>query len=125
MKLARIRRAEKSLKIDVQLKTLTSDGVVFYAAQKEDGSGDYVALVLNDGFIEFRFELGSGPVVMRSDHRLTNSFFHRVVASREGRNASLQVDGRTVGTRFSPGDMISLNLQTPTYLGAVPDTPER
>ena len=54
MKLGRIRRTDKLLTVDIYLKTLNNEGIIFYTAQRDDGSGDYFALVLNDGYVELR-----------------------------------------------------------------------
>lgn len=42
-----------------------SNGVIFYNGQKTDGKGDFISLALNDGILEFRYDLGKGPAVIR------------------------------------------------------------
>lgn len=42
-----------------------SKGVIFYNGQKMDGKGDFISLSLNDGILEFRYDLGKGPAVIR------------------------------------------------------------
>ncbi len=42
-----------------------SKGMIFYNGQKTDGKGDFISLSLNDGILEFRYDLGKGPAVIR------------------------------------------------------------
>ena len=43
-----------------------SEGLIFYNGQKSDGKGDFISLSLSDGYLEFRYDLGKGPAVIRS-----------------------------------------------------------
>jgi len=36
------------------------DGIILYGGDKGDGSGDSMAIVQKDGYLEFRFDTGSG-----------------------------------------------------------------
>ncbi len=40
-----------------------SDGILLYAAQYEDGNGDFIALLLREGYVEFVYNLGSGKAL--------------------------------------------------------------
>ena len=42
-----------------------SNGLIFYNGQKTDGKGDFISLSLSDGYLEFRYDLGKGPAVIR------------------------------------------------------------
>lgn len=42
-----------------------SNGMIFYNGQKNDRKGDFISLALNDGILEFRYDLGKGPAVIR------------------------------------------------------------
>lgn len=47
--------------MEFQLKARdTKDGIVMYCAEREDGHGDFAAVVIRNGFLEFRFDTGSG-----------------------------------------------------------------
>ena len=39
------------------------DGIILYNAQKEDGRGDFIAIIMKDGFVEFRFDTGTGELM--------------------------------------------------------------
>lgn len=50
-----------SVSLEVVFKPRSlDDGIVLYNAQNEDGRGDFVAIIIKDGFVEFRFDTGSG-----------------------------------------------------------------
>ena len=40
------------------------DGIILYNAQKVDGRGDFVAVIMKDGFVEFRFDTGTGELML-------------------------------------------------------------
>ena len=66
------------LKIELEFRTFTESGLLLYSQQHVDGSGDFLSLTLIDGFVEFRYNLGSGPAIIRSHHKVTPKKFHRV-----------------------------------------------
>lgn len=45
------------------IKPQHANGLLLFSGHHD--SGDYIALSLIDGFIEFAFELGSGPAIVR------------------------------------------------------------
>lgn len=51
------------LELKVILKPEQSDGLILYSGPEK--RGDFIALYLHDGFVEFAFDLGSGPAVVR------------------------------------------------------------
>lgn len=67
-----IRNARIQLKIEIEIKPQSlDDGIVLYSGQSEDGSGDYVVVLMKDGYLEFRYNTGSGNV---SDLFLTSCY---------------------------------------------------
>lgn len=67
-----IRNARFQLKIEIEIKPQSlDDGIVLYSGQNEDGSGDYVVVLMKDGYLEFRYNTGSGNV---SDLFLASNF---------------------------------------------------
>lgn len=45
------------------IKPLLEDGLLLYSGHHE--YGDYISLCLNMGYVEFTFDLGSGPATVR------------------------------------------------------------
>jgi len=44
----------------------TGDGLLLYNGYSTDRRGDFFALSLRDGFVEYCFDLGTGPAIIRS-----------------------------------------------------------
>lgn len=55
----------QKLSMTVILMANDSNGLIFYNGQKSDGKGDFISLSLNDGILEFRYDLGKGPATIR------------------------------------------------------------
>ena len=47
------------------IKPNKADGLFLYNGQKMDRTGDFISLNLINGYVEFRFDLGSGAAVIR------------------------------------------------------------
>lgn len=41
-----------------------ADGVILYMGNARDGTGDFMSLVQKDGYLEFRFDTGSGKAFL-------------------------------------------------------------
>ena len=50
-----INKANKDLSIDVVFLTLNKDGILLFNAENSDGTGDFIALIIKDGYVEFRY----------------------------------------------------------------------
>lgn len=61
----------QKVSMTVVLMANDSNGMIFYNGQKTDGKGDFISLSLNDGILEFRYDLGKGPAVIRWAHTCT------------------------------------------------------
>jgi hypothetical protein len=60
-------QALKKLKMALKVKPETEDdGLLMYCSQTEDGLGDYTSLAIRDKRLEFQYDTGSGPAVIRS-----------------------------------------------------------
>ncbi|XP_013792509.2 pikachurin-like, partial [Limulus polyphemus] len=97
------------------------DGVLFYNGDQMDGTGDFMSISLVDGFVEFRFDLGSGPAVIRSPTSVQMDKWHTLFVSRTGRNGVLEVDDQPRVEGTSQGAFTQLSLPLNLYLGGVPD----
>jgi dystroglycan 1 len=59
------------MKVELEIKPQSlDDGLVLYSGQNEDGSGDYVVILMKDGYLEFRYNAGSGSTVLFYFHSL-------------------------------------------------------
>lgn len=71
-------KAYNKVQVELEFRTFTDSGILLYSQQQRDGSGDFLSLALVDGFVEFRYNLGSGPALIRSHEQVQMKRFHRV-----------------------------------------------
>lgn len=95
------------------------DGILIYCSQSNEGLGDFIALVIKDRHVEFRFDLGSGMAVVRSNHIIQPGAWLHVNASRELKEGKLSVNGEPQVEGRSPGTARTMSLNTPMYVGGV------
>jgi len=75
--------------------------------------------------IRCRYDLGSGTKVLRSREPITLGRFHALSAKRYGRDGVLRLDGGRDVSGVSPGNLRSLNVGMPLYLGNVANVTDR
>ncbi|XP_043603067.1 basement membrane-specific heparan sulfate proteoglycan core protein-like isoform X2 [Bombus pyrosoma] len=95
------------------------DGILMYCAQSEEGLGDFVALVVKDERVEFRYDIGSGLAIIRSNHVLQPGVWTHVSINRDFKEGNLTINGEpTIGGK-SPGTARTMTLNTLLYIGGV------
>ncbi len=57
-------------------------GLLFYNGQFSSGGADFISLGLSQGVPEFRFNLGYGTAIIRSDRPLTFGQWHSIKVTR-------------------------------------------
>ena len=99
------------------------DMLLLYNGQRlYPARGDFVALAIIGGRVEFRFDLGYGAAVVRSSRNITLGQWHTVVAERYLRSGSLIVDSEATAIKEeAPCCSVGLNLALPLYLGGMDD----
>ncbi|KAK3867232.1 hypothetical protein Pcinc_027289 [Petrolisthes cinctipes] len=111
-----------NLEIEVSFKPDSPNGLLLYNSQTSAPTrGDYVALGLKDGYAEFRFNVGSGPAVLRSRAPLNLGEWHTIKVSRNRKDGTMVVNGGEAVVGSSPGRRVGLDLVQHLYLGGVPD----
>lgn len=97
----------------------TSDGILMYCSESDEGHGDFVAVVVKNRHVEFRYDIGSGLAIIRSNHLLQPGVWTHVSVNRDFKEGNLTVNGEpTIGGR-SPGLARTMTLNTPLYIGGV------
>ncbi|XP_055329207.1 laminin subunit alpha-like [Paramacrobiotus metropolitanus] len=99
----------------VAMKTFAKDGLLFYLAG--DGNEDFLALELRDGFVVFKYNLGSGVVELKSQQQYNDGNYHNIQAQRFGKRGGLMIDGASVADGMSPGHEDKLEVTRFMYLG--------
>lgn len=49
--------AERSMQVNIEFRPEKYEGLILYSGEKQTLQGDFVALLLNQGFVEFRYVL--------------------------------------------------------------------
>ncbi|XP_054720927.1 basement membrane-specific heparan sulfate proteoglycan core protein-like [Uloborus diversus] len=112
--------ALRTLKMNMKLKPHTTDDcLIAYCAQAEDGMGDFTSIAIRNKSVEFRFDMGSGPAIIRSPEPILQDEWLSIVAERDMREGSLIVNDGVAAKGMSPGVARGLNLHTPFYIGSV------
>lgn len=113
---------DHKVSMELEFKAHSLDGVLVYAQQGLDHvqDTDFISLSINDGFVEFRYDLGTGPALLKSRQRIRLGQWHRVQAKRWHRDGMLKVDQHDNVDGHSEGALRSLDIRQPTYVGGVP-----
>lgn len=109
------------LELELVIRPTAPEGLVLYNGDRNDGQGDFMSIFLNQGYLEFAFDLGNGIVIARSEKPLSMGDWHNVGVSRTGREATLTVDAQPSVTVLSSGAFTQLSLEQNLFLGGVPD----
>ena len=86
-----------------------------------DSGGDFLSLAVVNGFVEFRYNLGSGPAVLRSLKKVILGMWHSVNVKRYHKDSVLVMDNDPEVLGSVHGDLKSLDLSSSTYIGNVPN----
>lgn len=107
---------EDQLSLYLRIRTVQPTGCLMFSA----GRVDYNILEINNGVVQYRFDLGSGEgLVVVSRMFASDGQWHEIRLDREGNSARLTVDGNYVAQGSAPGVNGVLNLQTDDiYFGA-------
>lgn len=71
-----------------------------------------------EGYLEFSYELGSGPALIRYNGvKVDDGRRHSVVLKREGTDGSIQVDKGLIDFGESLGALTTLNTRGNIYIG--------
>ncbi|XP_041860203.1 agrin isoform X2 [Melanotaenia boesemani] len=111
----------QKVSMTVVLMANDSNGLIFYNGQKSDGKGDFISLSLNNGFLEFRYDLGKGPANIRSKQPIQLNVWNTVNLERFQRKGEIMVNQKDGVQGESPNVHKDLNLKESLFVGGVPD----
>lgn len=107
--------------ISFKFRTLESNGLMFYASDIH--RKDFIAVWIQNGFINFAFDCGSGLMHIKTKRIYSDGRYHTLIVKRDMQLGTLTVADRTNTTILettedtSPGDMAFLNAIEPYYFG--------
>jgi len=115
----------RGLKVDIQMKIKAKkpSGLLLWAGEKTmTPYSDYLAIGLRGGRLEFRYNLGSGEVVIAFDNstrRIDDGQWHKIRVQRNNQLGYLELDGTEVVEGTSPGSLKQLNVPNKLYIGGM------
>ncbi|CAG9538415.1 unnamed protein product [Cercopithifilaria johnstoni] len=118
---------KEELELEILLKAMDSDGLVFYWTNLDTITGQYIdghfiALVLINSQPYFFWNLGSGIVYSRSTTSVLNDRFHLILFRKYLFRNSFQVDNEQTVTQISQLDYSNLDASdTVAFIGGVPN----
>jgi coxsackievirus/adenovirus receptor len=127
----------------MEFKSFSDDGILLYDQQQSDGSGDFISIAIINKldiprwylpnicgarltifvsyrFVEFKYNLGNGAVVLTSVHPIVIGVQHKIVAKRYQKDGLLQFENYEPVRSVSMGSLRSLDLNDNAYVGYVP-----
>ncbi|XP_074593031.1 pikachurin-like [Brevipalpus obovatus] len=110
------------LEIEMIFRPTESNGLLLYNGNRMNGGDDFVSLNLVDGYVEFRFDLGSGPAIIRNRKPIELNQWHSLIATRTGTQGSLRVDDEANVIGNSVDGFTQLSLALNLFIGGVTDS---
>ncbi|KAK5871117.1 hypothetical protein PBY51_004015 [Eleginops maclovinus] len=107
------------MEFELTFRPSLPDGTLLYS--DDAGSGDFLAINLVDGYVEFRFDCGSGGSTIRSDEQISLDTWHELRVSRTAKSGILQVDSQRPIEGIAEGAFTQINCSSPLYIGGVPE----
>ncbi|XP_068453811.1 agrin isoform X7 [Clinocottus analis] len=115
----------QKVSMTVILMANDSNGLIFYNGQKTDGKGDFISLSLNNGILEFRYDLGKGPATIRSKEAIQLNVWNTVNLERSNRKGEIMVNKKDPVRGEAPKSRknlhVDLNLKESLFVGGAPD----
>ncbi|KAM6929895.1 agrin isoform 2-T2 [Lycodopsis pacificus] len=111
----------QKVSMTVILMANDSNGLIFYNGQKSDGKGDFISLSLNDGILEFRYDLGKGPATIRSKEVIRLNVWNTINLERSNRKGEIMVNKKDAVRGEAPNLHVDLNLKESLFVGGAPD----
>ncbi|KAI9531181.1 hypothetical protein NQZ68_000676 [Dissostichus eleginoides] len=115
----------QKVSMTVILKANSSNGLIFYNGQKSDGKGDFISLSLNEGILEFRYDLGKGPATIRSMEPIQLNVWITINLERSNRKGEIMVNKKDAVRGEAPKSRknlhVDLNLKESLFVGGAPD----
>ncbi|XP_077168348.1 agrin isoform X5 [Paroedura picta] len=112
-------KAYHTVRIAMEFRASELSGLLLYNGQNH--GKDFISLALVNGFVELRFNTGSGTGVIASRVPIEPGRWHQLVVNRNRRNGMLSVDGEPHVNGESPTGTDGLNLDTDLFVGGAPE----
>ncbi|XP_072011994.1 agrin isoform X5 [Engystomops pustulosus] len=112
-------KAYHTVRIAMEFRSSEQNGLLLYNGQIR--GKDFISLAVVNGFVELRFNTGSGTGIITSKVPVEPGKWHQLVVNRNRRSGMLSVDGETHVNGESPSGTDGLNLDTDLFIGGAPE----
>ena len=103
--------------IELSFRAFVENGLLFYVQGSKDN--DFLSLSLRNGFVEFRYDLGAGTLVLKTNSRVNLGHWHRLVAKRYNQDGYLSLDATDKVTGQTVGSIKTLNVGQLAWIGGL------
>uniref|UniRef100_A0A672U6H2 Pikachurin n=1 Tax=Strigops habroptila TaxID=2489341 RepID=A0A672U6H2_STRHB len=93
-------------------------GVLLYSYDTD--SKDFLSINMVAGYVEFRFDCGSGTATIRSEEPVSLGQWHELRVFRTAKNGILQVDKQKPVEGMAEGAFTQIKCSSEIYIGGVP-----
>ncbi|XP_034026318.1 pikachurin isoform X1 [Thalassophryne amazonica] len=107
------------MEFELRFRPSKPEGTLLYS--DDAASTDFIAINLVDGYVEFRFDCGSGGAVIKSDEQISLNTWHELKVSRTAKSGLLQVDSQRPVEGIAEGAFTQIKCSSPLYIGGVPE----
>ena len=114
-----VKGAWEELHVFVKFKPKSGSGIILYngGAESLASTHNYILVQLVQGYIQLKFECGSGPAVITSRDKVLIDSWNTVEIDRFRQHGSLSLNGNVAEKGISQGHSISLNLGESMIVG--------
>jgi hypothetical protein len=81
---------------------------------------DFLAVILDDGFVKVVMDLGQGVVTVTSSLRIEANTYYTITVNRNGKDIDLTISSMSTVSGRAPGTFAMLNVNNRFYVGGVP-----
>ncbi|XP_033738487.1 pikachurin-like [Pecten maximus] len=107
----------KEFDIQIDFKPQANNGLLLFTAENTNTKSDFFSIALVNGYVEFRYDCGTGPAILRSKVQVTMGNWNRVHARRVDNEGSLRLNDGEMVVGFSKGAYSRITLRLPVYVG--------
>ncbi|XP_022115502.2 pikachurin isoform X2 [Pieris rapae] len=111
-----------TLDINIRFRSVSPHGLLVWSGRAPlSPRTDFLSLAVENSVLVFRYDLGSGEVVIIANHtKVDDGLWHRARATRNRQAGVLEVDGLGSVGKISPGKLKQLNTENGLYIGGLP-----
>ncbi|KAL7633166.1 UNVERIFIED_CONTAM: hypothetical protein RMT77_016536 [Armadillidium vulgare] len=112
-----LREAYRDVQLSLEFRPFSPEGVLLLSGESDDLSGDFMAAVLKDGYVHFKWDCGSGAGTVTSPEKVNLREWNRITVYRHRWDVWLLLNnGHHVQGR-SEGLFSRITFREPLYVG--------